>query len=757
MRTFVLTLAVGASLVFVAGRPCGAGERNTKVPGYREKTLTHCLARLNEPSYLDRTLTQWLADLKSRDKAARRDAAEYLRQLDPRTLAPLPALRAALKDPDSAVRSRAAASLVWLDRGLGPEAQPVLIQALCDAEAGVRADAAEALGLLGSEARPAVPALRRALKDEKNVVREAAAVALASIDPAQAGQAVPVLLAAWKSPAPHMGLTPVELALKRMARPNAQVVPALITALHTADRQGKGLFGADLQAHAAFEFGLIGPQAASAAKDLRRVCRGTQPDLKALAALALIQIDPANVKEAVPVLTAVLADADGETCGDVAAAFADIGPAASAAVPALLRAYRKHSGEGDGGVFIARALGEIGPAAPEILPALKHLLHGNELDQLSAVHALRLIGPPAREAVPDLKRVLTNGDELVRVWAAQALARIDPAQAVACVPVLAAALSREEEVVEITEALQGIGPAARGAVPALKTALAAWPPPARPFALHALVAIDPGEALKSVPSFRAGLKDSNLEERRYSARALGLVGPAARDAVPDLLAALEDPDLCCEAAEALGRIGPASREVVPALQLAFKTTIDARRPVPAARSAADATTPAVPTMLETLKDPGVITALDALRIAEQITPVSAAIWSEMLEPLKDPGARRSRAAARALGRIGRGARNAVPELVTARSDRDAEVRLAAAVALVRIDPSRAEDVVPQLRAALRDPDWGVRSGAASALGQLGPAGAGSVADLAILQRDPVKFVRRAAADALLEIKPARSP
>jgi HEAT repeat protein len=81
------------------------------------------------------------------------------------------------------------ASASWLaeaSRTIGPEAKeavPALIAALKDQDAGVRWEAATALGEIGLEAKEAVPALIAALKDQNELVRWYAARALKTIKP----------------------------------------------------------------------------------------------------------------------------------------------------------------------------------------------------------------------------------------------------------------------------------------------------------------------------------------------------------------------------------------------------------------------------------------------------------------------------------------------------------------------------------------------------------------------------------------------
>ena len=89
----------------------------------------------------------------------------------------VPALAAALQDPDCRVRHKAAVTL----ESIGREAEaaiPNLSEALSDEDDFVREWAAHALGAIGPAAADAVPALTEALLDDETCVRQAACEAL---------------------------------------------------------------------------------------------------------------------------------------------------------------------------------------------------------------------------------------------------------------------------------------------------------------------------------------------------------------------------------------------------------------------------------------------------------------------------------------------------------------------------------------------------------------------------------------------------
>lgn len=112
-----------------------------------------------------------LADLKSKDKGNRRDAANELGAM--RARGALRALAEALSDKDAKVREAAAFALGQIS---DPAATGLLIPLLADHEAEVRASAAFALGMIAD--RKAVQALSFATGDHDAEVRSTAIFAL---------------------------------------------------------------------------------------------------------------------------------------------------------------------------------------------------------------------------------------------------------------------------------------------------------------------------------------------------------------------------------------------------------------------------------------------------------------------------------------------------------------------------------------------------------------------------------------------------
>ncbi|MEK6320783.1 MAG: TonB family protein [Acidobacteriota bacterium] len=133
-------------------------------------------ARQEKPSAAPARL---LAELKSKDKGDRRDAADQLGAT--RARGAVRALVEALSDKESTVREAAAFALGQI---ADPAATGLLIPLLADPDTEVRASAAFALGMIGD--RKAVQALSYATGDREPEVRSSAIFALGLMQDEQA-------------------------------------------------------------------------------------------------------------------------------------------------------------------------------------------------------------------------------------------------------------------------------------------------------------------------------------------------------------------------------------------------------------------------------------------------------------------------------------------------------------------------------------------------------------------------------------------
>ena len=108
-------------------------------------------------------------------------------------------------DPDVRLRRNVAIALLILGGGYGPRAKldisaalPALTNALTDADANVRAWSAQAIGHLGAQGAPAVPHLIELLRGDEGS-RNSACIALRKIGPS-AASALPALRQALSDP-----------------------------------------------------------------------------------------------------------------------------------------------------------------------------------------------------------------------------------------------------------------------------------------------------------------------------------------------------------------------------------------------------------------------------------------------------------------------------------------------------------------------------------------------------------------------------
>jgi HEAT repeat protein len=480
--------------------------------------------------------------------------------------------------------------------------------------------------------------------------------------------------------------------------------------------------------------------------------------------VALVRLGPA----AIPALReALLDDKSGEAAAYI---LGLIGPRAADAVPDLIAVLQRSSSSATLRGQAAFALGRIGKPGEAILPVLIAALKDSKKEvREQAVIALGWIGTPTQEVTTGLIAALKDKETIIAIKACRVLSLLGIAEAA---PALLAVFQgdRPEVATEAGRALWRLGPKAAPVVPALLSAAQAPPLPPQ-FGGGKGGAAPVRELLASfgpdvVPDLAKELRANDAARREAAADVLGRIGPPARAAVPDLLAALKDRSSSVAlvaamalaqidstrggaavklltdaldvpgAALALANIGPSARAAVPDLIAALKprkqTAQDELIRLNARLALARIGAPAVPALIEALKDK-----------REGVAPLAGGALGWILPPSKQavPALRnalkndRAHAAiyANALGQLGSLALPAVPELTDLLSD--AATRPEAAVALVRIDSNQAKTVVPQLVKDLQGDDEKQRQAAVLAVAAIGPAAGDAAQALTELLRD----------------------
>ncbi len=242
------------------------------------------------------------------------------------------------------------------------------------------------------------------------------------------------------------------------------------------------------------------------------------------------------------------------------------GRAAETAIPALLEALT-HS-EASIRRNAAFALGEMGPDAKTAIEDLAEALRRDPDIEVrrNAAFALGEIGSPS---IPVLIRCLNDKDSRVRRNVSSALVRIGTPT----VPYLVKALAVSDPITRRNAAgiLGRIGPKAKEAIPALTKAL---DDDDKSFCWTVKQALKNIKRV-TVEDLIENLSDKNAFLRNDSAKSLGALGEDAQDAVPALIACLNDEKAPVRrnASFALAQIGvPAIPALIEALNNENSTT-----------------------------------------------------------------------------------------------------------------------------------------------------------------------------------------
>ena len=311
------------------------------------------------------------------------------------------------------------------------------------------------------------------------------------------------------------------LKIGNLGRNGHQAVPVLENLLRSPDD--------NLANQAARSLAQIGQPSvsalASAAKD-----GDSTTSLRALWALSLIGPE---AKEALPVLVKLLDHPHERIKAGALYALGEMGPAANTATDAIVRAMRTSSALVRYQAVLAQ--GKIGTVA---LSDLRNLLQ-DELPEVraDAACALSLFGKHAREAVPELEVALKDRTAAVRAMAAFALGCMAK-DANGSLPQIVPLLYDEEYEVQQAafSATLSVGAGDPRMVQALREAnmKGKW---ATPFILKQF-GKNPADAV--APLIKT-LQGKDAGDRLGAAWALGQIGLPARDAVPALRKALNDP------------------------------------------------------------------------------------------------------------------------------------------------------------------------------------------------------------------------
>jgi HEAT repeat protein len=495
---------------------------------------------------------------------------------------------------------------------------------------------------------------------------------------AEAAPAVPALTEALSSTEPHV-VAYAAIALGRIGKPAEPAAEALVDAAFSSNA-------------------VVRRVAMGALKAIRPAPEIFQPAIERIllegdagVIVPALETFAEFAEEGVPRLREFLKKPRIAYWGAVLAA--DIGPAAAAAVPELTALLDDQ--EPEVRIQTLVALGEIGPQSAPAVAEIVKLLESDSITgtRYAAAFALGRIGQKSDEVNHALVEAAREDDPTLKTLSLWALAKINPDQ---------------ERVV-------------RYAAETIVSMLSDENPQVRSAAVRALVDFE-GHADVVAPALVALLKDGDPAVVGNVLDALASIGPKVVDRVAN---ALTNADLRHYATRLLYRLGPKAAEAVPDLVAALQEEV------------ADADDVAFRVEVQ-------------LALAA-IGPAAAPAVAELTKSLASDDHEIRGTACYALGKIGPDAAAAVEELQRRQQDLDPSERIPLLWALLKIRPGDqaiAQMAAPLLIEALEDQQALVRTEAAAALGGLGEYAQPALERLKQLRDDPDASVRDAAAQAV---------
>jgi HEAT repeat protein len=374
-----------------------------------------------------------------------------------------------------------------------------------------------------------------------------------------------------------------------------------------------------------------------------------------------------DARLALPELVKALADKNALVRRLVAHALRQIGQPTPKDLPDLLPALDSASPEAR--IYVLEALAVLG-GVPEAAPGAPAVLKAaDDPDAKVRFQAMRAVGRMVevigdKDATTVLEKGVQDPDKKVQAAAAESLAA-DVPTVKNSVPRLTALLKQKEPEVRIqaAKAIGRLGEKAKPATPDLLDAVRSDNRELRRASFVALKAVG-ATPQELIPVLRNGIKDEDVEVRRAALLAAADAGPAGKDLVPAIVDALSDSDVRIAALAALKKFGPDAREAAPGVVnlLATDKTLrsDALSTLVAMKISGSTVTLVVPKLIAIFEDERQKPVRD--KVAEALASIGKPAIPELVTALRNPNAEIRRGAASSLGAMGPTAREVAPTL-----------------------------------------------------------------------------------------------
>jgi len=320
------------------------------------------------------------------------------------------------------------------------------ISSLSDEESIVRSEAATVLGNMGQAAAVALPHLLSALADPDVIVRATAATAISKVAP-NGAEVVSELSRCQVDDDAYVRKCAVDAIATLDVTPETKL-PHLLAALHDAD--------AGVIQQAASGMGDLGQVGAVAIPILIPLLSHTEREVRRLAAFALGSMG--DTPESVTALRGLLADPEDGVRHMAVRALGNLGTAAMAAGPDLIRMATDDPDE-DVRCAAAAMLVQVGAgeaAADTVATLVQSLWSESGETRAHAARSLGALGASAQTAVPELAKALRDpawGDISKETWKRYMVMGmlIIPADSIE-------AIAAVDQRIYVVTALQNIGP-----------------------------------------------------------------------------------------------------------------------------------------------------------------------------------------------------------------------------------------------------------------------------------------------------------